>query len=101
MQNGAKQLGGAVGVHTAVVNFAFRPDNFRSADRALLRSFNFNVSARMIFVDLDDLGDHIATTLDPHPVADLEAETLDFVHVVQSRVANSRSADWNRLQFRD
>src|SRR5206468_559559 len=82
MQDRPQKLGGAVRVDAPVVNFAFGSDNFRRADRALLRSFNFNVSAWMIFVDLDDFGNHVATTLDSDPVADLQTEALDFVHVM-------------------
>ena len=56
----------------------------------------------MIFVfdHLRDLGDHVAAALDLHPVADLHAQALDLVHVVQGGVADGRAADGNRRQHR-
>ena len=41
MQDGSEQLGGAVGVDAAVVDFALGADDFGSADRALLRDSQF------------------------------------------------------------
>ena len=58
--------------------------------------------ARMILVldHLRNLGDHVAAALDLHPVADLHAQPLDLVHVVQRGVADGRSADQHRRQHR-
>src|SRR4029077_1072277 len=91
----------AVGVDAAVINLALGADNFVSADRALNGILDLFFPARMIFVDLDNLWNHIATALYSDPVADLHAEAPNLVHVMQGRVANGRPADQNRHQFRD
>ena len=54
-----------------------------------------------VFDHPSDFGDHVAAALDFHPVANLHAQALDFVHVVQSGAADRGSADGNRLQCRD
>ena len=103
VQNGSEQFRGAVGVDAAVVDLAFGANDFRSAHRALLGHHEFFCAARMIFVfdDLRDFRNHVAAALDLHPVADLHAEALDLVHVVQGRVADGGAADRNRSEHRN
>src|SRR5208283_4789851 len=101
MQNRTSKLGGAVGVDAAVVHFAFGADDFCSTDRARFRILDVFVSARTILIDLNDLGNNIAATLNSDPVANFHTETADFIDVMQGRVANRRTADWNWLQLRD
>src|SRR5579859_5787647 len=68
MQDGSEQFGWAVGVDTAVVDFALGAHNLRVADRASLGHLKFFGAAGMIFVidDLRDFGDHVAAALDLH-----------------------------------
>src|SRR5579871_3899554 len=103
MQNGAEQFGGAVGVDAAVVDFAFGADNLRAAYGALLRHNELASAAGMIFVvdDLRDFRDHVAATLDLHPVADLYSQALDLIHVVQRGIADGCTADQYGRQHRD
>ena len=51
--------------------------------------------------DLDDVRDDFAGALDQHGVADLQAEALDFVHVVQRGAADGDAADLHRLEHGD
>ena len=48
-----------------------------------------------------DLGDHVAAPFDFHPVANVDAKALDFVHIVQGGPADGGPADRNRLQGRN
>ena len=59
-------------------------------------------AARVVLVldHLRDFGNHVAAALHLHPVADLHAQALDFIHVVQGGVADRRAADRDRRQFR-
>ncbi len=47
-----------------------------------------------------DLGDHVARSLDQHPVADLQSEAIDLVEVVQGCARDRDSADPDRFQVR-
>ncbi len=51
-----------------------------------------------VFDHARDFGDHVAAALDFHPVADLHAQALDLVHVVQGGAADRGAADGHRLQ---
>ena len=55
VQNRSQQLGGTICVHTAVVDFAFGADDFVSANLALLGILDFFVSARMLFIEPQQL----------------------------------------------
>ena len=50
---------------------------------------------------LDDLGDHIACTLNHDPVARAHAKARNLVRVVQGGVTDDHTADRHRLQLRD
>src|SRR5258708_6769668 len=74
--------------------------NSALANRATLRHLELLVPTRMVFVfdDLDDFGDHVATALHHHPIADLHTQALDLIHVVQRRAAHRGPADRYRLE---
>src|ERR1041384_200550 len=61
------------------------------------------MSARMflVFNYTRNLGDHVATTFDFHPIADLYPEAFNLIHVVESGAAHGCAANWNWLQCRD
>ena len=103
MQNGLAQLRRAICIDTAVVDFAFGTDNLCAAHRTAFRHVKSLVPARVIFVvdDLRDFGDHVAAALHLHPIANLDAQTLDLIHVVQCGVSDGRAADQNRRQHCD
>src|SRR4029077_12296494 len=44
---------------------------------------------------------HIAAAFDLNPIADFDAQALDFVHVVESGPTHSGAADGNRFQHGD
>src|ERR1041384_8804348 len=48
-----------------------------------------------------DLGDYVAAPLHFRPIADLDPQALDFIHVVQRGTADGCAADSHRLQLRD
>ena len=56
----------------------------------------------MIFIldDLRNFWNHVTAALHLHPVADLYAQALDLVHVMQRGVANGCAADQNWSQHR-
>src|SRR5260370_39084783 len=56
---------------------------------------------RAFFGDLQDMGDHLSGALDQHGVADLYAQPLDLVHVVECGAADSDAANLHRLQHCD
>src|SRR5579862_2620433 len=54
----------------------------------------------LVFDDLGDLGNDIATALDFDPVADAEAHSLDPVGIVQGGAADGDAADKDRIEHR-
>jgi hypothetical protein len=102
VQNRLAQLGGAVGVNTAMVGFAFGANHVAPAHRASLRHVERFVAAGMVFVfdHTRDLWDHVATAFDFHPIADFYSEAVDLVHVVQGGAADRGATDGNWLQRR-
>ncbi len=54
-----------------------------------------------LFDHANHLGNHVAGALHQHRIADLHAEPLDFVFVVQRRARNRHAADIHRAQMRD
>ncbi len=103
VQDGLPQLRRTVGVDAAVIGFALGADDMAPTHRTSLRHMKSFVTARMVFVfdHPRDFGDDIAAALDFHPVADLHAQALDLVHVVQSGAADGGAADGHGLQGRD
>ena len=95
------QLGGAVGIHAAVVYLALGADNFAVALRTMSRKFEDRLSPRMLDVvdDLNDFRNHVTTALHLHPVADLETKACDEVRIVQSGAAHGSTADEDRRQL--
>src|SRR5690349_21671689 len=103
MQNRFAQLCRAVDIDAPVIRLTFRAHYVPAAHRAALGHMERLVPARMVLVfhHLYDLRDYIAAALHLYPVADLDPEAFDLVHVVQRGPAHSRSADWNRLEMSD
>ena len=103
MQQAFAQLGGTVGVDAAVVHLAFGADYGALTLRTFCRKNKSLLTARMfrIFQNLDDFGNHVAAALDLDPVAELEAEALDEVGVVQRGAADGGAADEDRRQLGD
>ncbi len=83
-----------------MVCLAFHSYHVAVALRAPLRHVEVLVAARVVFVvdDLDHLGDHVAASLHHYPVADLHAQALDLVHVVQRSPAHGGAANRDRLE---
>ena len=103
MQNGFTQLRRTIGVHAAVVHLPFGANHVPAANRTPLRHMKFSVAARMILI-VDyarDFGNHVPSALDLDPVADLHAQAINLVHVVERGAADRGSTDGNRLQGRD
>ena len=103
MQNGFPQFGGAVGIDAAIVDLAWAAHHPGAADRAVFRHVERDPPAGMAGVvhHAVDFGDHVSPPFDLHPISDFDAQTLDFVEIVQRGSANRRAPDRNRLQDRD
>src|SRR5436309_11895554 len=103
MQNRFSQLGRAFLIHAAMVRFPLDTYDIAAAYRAVLRHHEMACATGMLAVVnyACDLGDDIAPTLDLHPIADLHAQPLDLIHVVERGPAYGGSADGHRLEFRD
>src|SRR5580704_13049071 len=97
VQDGLTEFGGAVGVDTPVVSFAFGADDVASADGASFRHVERFVAAGMVFVFdyARDFGNHVAATFHFHPVADFYAEAVDLVHVVEGGATDRGATDGN------
>ena len=52
----------------------------------------------LVVDDRDNFRNHVPAALNLYPVADLHAETLDLIHVVQRGARYGRAANRNRLQ---
>ncbi|VVM88988.1 hypothetical protein PS624_02710 [Pseudomonas fluorescens] len=75
--------------------------NVRTADRATFRYLHRTRVFRTTLGDhLHHLRDHITGTADDHGVADHQAQTCDFIHVVQRGVGHGDAGDLDRLQTR-
>ena len=56
------------------------------------------MTARLVFQNLHDFGNNIATALHLHPVANAHAQPIDLVHVVQRGSADGGTADGHGLE---
>src|ERR1035441_6625229 len=85
MQNRSLQFRRTIRVYAAMIGLARRPDHVPAAHRTMLRHLKGLVTPRMLLVldNLHDLRNHIAAALDLNPIANLYAQFLDEVHVVQ------------------
>ena len=97
------QLGGAIGVDAAVVDFAFDADDFAAALGTMRGKDEGEFPARMlgVFDDLDYLGDDVAAAFNLDRVADFEAEALNEVGVVEGGAADGGAADEDGSEFGD
>ena len=97
------QLGGAVDVDAAVVDFAFDADDFAVAFGAMCGKDEVLRSPGVfgVFDDFNDFGDDVAAALNFDPVEKLEAEALDEVGVVEGGAADGGAADEGGGEFGD
>src|SRR5256884_1757825 len=97
MQNRFFPLRRARRIHTAVRHFPFHVMNGAPAFRAILRHMErLPVFPRLHH--LQHVRNHFAGPLDQHRVANLHAQPLDFIHVVERRTADSDASHLHRLQ---
>ena len=97
MQQRLLAFGRAARIDAAVGDFFGVLVNPAVAFRASLGNDDF--AARLPFLDdLDDVRDHFAGALDDHGVADVQAQPLDFIHVVQRGTADRDAADLHRFE---
>ena len=94
----SRSLAGTIGIDAAMVGLALGAHHVPAAYRTALRHVKFACAARLAFIHLDDLRNHVAAAFDQHPVADPHAQPLDLVHVVQRGAAHRSAADRNRLE---
>ena len=97
MQDGLPQFGRTIRIDAAVIHLAFRPHNLGSTHRTLLRHFKFFKvgRTRMVFIinHLRHFRNYIPAALHLHPVANLHAQALDLIHVVQRGISHRCAAD--------
>ena len=100
MENSLAQFCRAVGVHAAVVGLSGRAHDVAAADGTFFRHLEFACATRMIFVidHANDFRDHVAAALHFDPIANLHAQALDLVHVVERRAAYGGAADGDGFQ---
>src|SRR5712671_6886732 len=88
MQQRFFALGRTGGVDAAVGYFAFSAVDGAAALRTIFGHAE-GLAIGAFFGDFEDVGDYFAGALDEDGVADLQAEAIDFVHVVQRGTADS------------
>src|SRR5579864_8792124 len=86
-----------------MVGLAFNSHDLAATLGAMLGHSELFVAARMLLVfdHAHHFGDDVAAALDHDPVADLHAQTLDLISVVQRRARDRGPADRNGLERRD
>src|SRR5437764_15151470 len=99
MQECFARLGRTGDVHAAMVGLTLDAHHVPATFRAALRHVEFLVPARMLLVldYLDDFGNHVAAALYRYPVADLHAQPLNLVGIVQRGAGDSGASDAHRL----
>src|SRR5436305_1535200 len=81
-----------------MVGLAFSTHHMAATHRAALRKMKFLVAAGLVLNDLDYFGNHVAAALHHDPIADLDAQPLNFIFIVQCGPADRSASDWNRSQ---
>src|SRR5947209_11982902 len=100
MQQGFLAFGGAGSVYAAVGDFAFGAmDGAAALGTIFWHAEGLAVGA--LLGDFEDVRDHFAGALDEDGVADLQAEAIDFVHVVQGGTADSDASYLHWLEHGD
>ena len=99
MQDGLLQPRRAVDVDAARCGFALFAHDLAAAHGARFRHAE-GLAVRALRLHPHHLGNHIAAALDHHRVADLQAQPLDFVFVVQGGARNRHAAHLHRFQVR-
>src|SRR5256885_11955499 len=97
MQQRLLALCGTCGIDAAVGHLALSSMNSAAALRTIFGHAK-GLTIRAVFGDLENVRDDFAGALDQHSVADLQAQTLDFVHIVECGTADSDAANLHRLE---
>src|SRR5690348_354109 len=71
-----------------------------SADRTFFGHAK-GAAVRALLTDLEDVRDDLSRALDENGVADLQAEAIDFVHIVQGGTADSDASDLHGFEDGD
>src|SRR6266576_3008639 len=100
MQQRFFALRGAGGVYAAVGDFAFGAMDGAAALGTIFWHAE-GLAVGTFLGDFEDVRDHFAGALDEDGVADLQAEAIDFVHVVQGGTTDSDASDLHRLEHGD
>src|SRR4029453_11913685 len=87
-------------VRAPVHHLAFRLDDVRPAQRALLRHPELLGAGPMRAGGADDLWDHVPRPLDDHVVALADLLAVDVLLVVERRARDGDAADLDRLDAR-
>ena len=100
MQNSLAQLSRTVGVHAAMIRFAFAANHLAAAYWTLVRHVKCLMPTRMIFIIQHAINfwDDIAAALDLNPIADLHPQTFNLIHIMQSGATDGGATDRHRLQ---
>ena len=99
MQDRFLQPGRAIRVDAPAGRLARLADNISAAHRTVLRHVErFAVDA--LCDHPNHFRNHVATALDQHRIADLDAQTLDLILVVQGRARDRHAADHHASQVR-
>src|SRR5271170_703571 len=88
---------GAGDVDAAISDFAFGVMHAHAADRAFFGHLEFFFFFAVLH-NFQDVGDYFAGAFDEDCVSGVDAEALDFVHVVQSGFGDGDAADLHRLE---
>src|SRR6267154_6768955 len=100
MQQGFFALGRAGGVDAAVGYFAFGAMDGAAAFGTIFWHAE-GLAIGAFFGDFEYVRDYFAGALDEDGVADLQAEAIDFVHVVQRGTADSDASDLHWFEHGD
>ena len=80
-------------------HFAFYPVDIGPAHRTLTGQFDLTYIIRPLSpVYRNDLGDHIASSLNQHRVTDKKVQPRNLIHIMQRCIADSDSANIDRFQ---
>ncbi len=97
MENGFFSLRRTSRIHAAVGHFSFNVMNRAATFRALFGHAK-RLARLPFFRHFQHMRDHFAGALDQHGVANLQAQPLDFIHVVERGTADSDASDLHRLE---
>ncbi len=100
VQHGLFALRRASGVHASVSHFPVHVMNRAVALGTMLRHAK-RLAVLSFFHDFQNVRNDFARALDQHGVADLQAQPLDLIHIVECGTADSDASHLHRLKHRD